>query len=147
MLVPIPFSILLIDMFLVINDVKFMRYADDNTIYDSGDTIDKVIKSLQISGKIILEWFSDNQMKGNSDKCHFIASNDETHQIVVGNFPIGSSSWEKLLGIKIYLKLTFYDHVQDMQGSENTKSIIQRNTIHENGKKKSFSYLFFQLTV
>ena len=42
-------------MFLVINDVKFMRYADDNTIYDSGDTIDKVIKSLQISGKIILE--------------------------------------------------------------------------------------------
>ena len=86
-------------------------------------------------------------MKGNSEKCHFIASNNETHQILVGNFPIGSSSWEKLLGIKIYLKLTFYNHDQDMQGWENTKSIIQRNTIQENEKKKSFSYLFFQLTV
>ena len=55
-------------------------------------------------------------MKGYSDKCHFIASNNETHQILVDNFPIGSSSWEKLLGIKIYLKLTFYNHIQDMQG-------------------------------
>ena len=42
-------------MFLVVNDVNFMRYADHNTIYDSGDTINKVIKSLQISAKIILE--------------------------------------------------------------------------------------------
>ena len=82
-------------------------------------------------------------MKGNSEKCHFIASNNETHQILVGNFPIGSSSWEKLLGIKIYLKLTFYNHVQDMQGWENTKSIIQRNTIHENEKKKIFQLLIF----
>ena len=58
-------------MFLVVNDVNFMRYADHNTIYDSGDTINKVIKSLQISAKIILEWFSDNQMKGNFRQVSF----------------------------------------------------------------------------
>ena len=82
-------------------------------------------------------------MKGSSDKFHFIASNNDTHQILVHNFPIGSRSWEKLLGIKIYLRLTFYDDVQDMQGCENTKSIIQRNTIHENGKKNiSVTYFF-----
>ena len=47
-------------------------------LFNFGDSIDSVIASLQISAKKLLQWFSDNQMKGNSGKCHFITSTSET---------------------------------------------------------------------
>ena len=40
---PILFNIFISDLFLVIKDVDFASYADDNTIYQSGRTVDDVI--------------------------------------------------------------------------------------------------------
>ena len=37
---PILFNIFLSDLFLVISDTDFSSYADDNTLYDSGNSID-----------------------------------------------------------------------------------------------------------
>ena len=65
---PILFNIFLSDLFLVISNTDFSSYADDNTIYDSGKSIDDVIPSLQESAKKLFQWFSHNQMKGNTDK-------------------------------------------------------------------------------
>ena len=55
MLGPILFNIFLSDLFLVINDTNFSSYDDDNTIYDSGNSIDDVISSLKESSEIFLE--------------------------------------------------------------------------------------------
>ena len=44
---PILFNIFLSNLFLVIKDTDFASYADDNTIYDIGDSINDVIVSLQ----------------------------------------------------------------------------------------------------
>ena len=52
-----------------------------NTIYDSGNSIDDVISSLQESAEKLFQWFSHNQMKGNTDKCHLIVSTDEPIEI------------------------------------------------------------------
>ena len=52
---PILFNIFLSDLSLVINDVDFSSYADDNTIYDSGNSIDEVISSLQESAEKLFE--------------------------------------------------------------------------------------------
>ena len=78
---PILFNIFLSDLFLVINDTDFSSYADDNTIYDSGNSIDEVISSLQVSAEKLFQWFSNNQMKGNTEKCHLIVSTDEPIEI------------------------------------------------------------------
>ena len=43
------FYIFLSDLFLVVQNVDFVSYADDNTIYDAVDSIDEVIFSLQES--------------------------------------------------------------------------------------------------
>ena len=48
-LTPILFKIFLSYLFLVIDDIDFVSYPDDNTIYCGGDTIDDVILSLQDS--------------------------------------------------------------------------------------------------
>ena len=66
------FNLFLSDLFLGISDTDFSSYVDDNTIYCSGYSIDEVISSLQESAEKLFQWFSHNQMKGNTDKCHLI---------------------------------------------------------------------------
>ena len=60
--------------FFIVKYVNFACYADDNTIYQSGRNVDDVINDLQLSAENLFPWFSDNQMKGNTDKCHLIMS-------------------------------------------------------------------------
>lgn len=57
---PSSFETFLSDLFLIINDVNFVCNADDNTTYDSVESKDNVILSLQESAKRIFQWFPDN---------------------------------------------------------------------------------------
>ena len=43
------------------------------------------IFKLQNSLKILFQWFMDNQMKANPDKCHFICSTNDTVDLFVEN--------------------------------------------------------------
>ena len=58
---PILFNIFLSDLFLVGNDENFAIYADDYTIYDSGDKVDSVTTSLQNLAKRFFQWFSSKK--------------------------------------------------------------------------------------
>ena len=73
---PILFNTFLSDMFLVISDTDCSSCTDDNTIYDSGNSIDDATSSLKESSENLFQWFSHNQTKGNTVKCHFIVSTD-----------------------------------------------------------------------
>ena len=55
-------------------ETDFGSYADDNTPYALGGSIDDVIKPLKDDSIKFFQWFLDNQMKANSDKCHLITS-------------------------------------------------------------------------
>ena len=118
---PILFNIFLSDLFLVVQNVDFASYADDNTIYDAGDNIDEVIFSLQESSKKLFKWFANNQMKANEGKCHLIVSTNELTEIQIGDFRIKNSASEKLLGITIDGKLNFDCHVNHLCNKPNKK--------------------------
>ena len=111
---PILSNIFLSDLFLVVKDTDFASYADDDTIYDIGDGINDVIASLQNSSEKLFQWFSDNQLKRNTDKCHLIVSSDDPTEIQLGESVIKNTTCEKLLGIKTDNKLTFDEHVSDL---------------------------------
>ena len=131
------FNIFLSDLFLVISNTDFSSYADDNTIYDSGNSIGDVISSLQESAEKLFQWFSHNQMKGNTDKCHLIVSTDEPIEIRVGESLIKSSTCEKLLGIKTDNKLNFDTHVKGLCAKANNKlRAIARATPYMSLEKK-----------
>ena len=108
------FTFFFSDLFLVVQNVDFASYADDSTIYDSGDSIDEVIFSLQESSKKLFKWFADNQMKTNEDKCHLTVSTNELTEIQIGDFSIKNDANEKLLGDKIDSKLNFDCHVNHL---------------------------------
>ena len=78
------------------------------------NNIRSVIKSLEKTSVELFEWFSDNQMKANPDKCHFITSESKDLVINVENNQITNSKCEKLLGIKIDHKLTFNAHIEEI---------------------------------
>ena len=82
---PLLFDKFLSNLFLIVKDVNIASYADDNTRYDSCNTIEEVILSLQISSKKLSQWLSDNQMKGNTEKCHLIMSTNEPVDFQLGS--------------------------------------------------------------
>ena len=96
----------------MISDTDFSSYADDNFIYDSGNSIDEVISSLQESAEKLFQWFSHTQMKENTDKYHLIVSTDEPIEIRVGESLVKNSTCEKFLGFRIDNKLNFDTHVK-----------------------------------
>ena len=73
------------DLFLVVKDVNLASYVDDNTIYQSGRNVDDVTYDLQLSAEKLFRWFPDDQMKGNTGKCHLIMSTNNTPELKVGD--------------------------------------------------------------
>ena len=107
------YNIFLSDLFLVISDTNFSSYADANSIYDSGKSIDEVISYLQELVEKLFQRFSHIQMKENTYKCHLMVSSDEPIEIRIGGSLIKNSTCEKFLGVKIDNKLNFATHVKD----------------------------------
>ena len=76
----------------MISDNDVASYADDNTPYVSADTIGEVIKSLETASVKFFKWFTDNQMKGNQDKCHLTVSKNENVSMHTGPFEIKNTN-------------------------------------------------------
>ena len=141
---PILFNIFLSDLFLVVKDVNFASYADDNTIYQSANNVDDVINDLQLSAEKLFRWFSYNQMKGNTDKCHLVMSANNNPEIQVGDSLTKASDCEKLLGLKIDYKLNFENHVNSLYKKANSKlRALARATPYMNIEKKKLLMNYF----
>ena len=139
------FNIFLSDLFLIVKDVYITSYADDNTLYDSCDTIEEVISSLQSSSKKLFQWLSDNQMKGNTEKCHLIMSTDQSVNFQLGGSLIERSDCEKMLGVKIDYKLNFDEHVKTLcsQANKKLKALARTTPDMSVQKKKILINSFF----
>ena len=97
---PLLFNISLCDLFLLIHDIPVANNAEDNTPYCTGLKISILIK-FENAAETLLQWFKDNRMKANPDKCHLLINNTkESFQIKIGNETVSNSKYEKLLGLQ-----------------------------------------------
>ena len=67
---PLLFNIFICDIFLKLKTVYFSGYADDNNPFADVDNIKYVIRSVEKVGENLSIWFSNNQVKVNTDKCY-----------------------------------------------------------------------------
>ena len=133
------FNIFLCDRFLIMNNTELASYADDNTPYAVGNNIEELIVKLQNASKTLFQWFSDNQMKSNPDKCNFICSTSKKVSLIVENKEINNSTHERLLGVKIDPKPPFNTHKDDICKKASLKlNALSRITLHLDFKKKIF---------
>ena len=86
-------------MFLFCNDIDFASYADDSTPYCIGKIPEEVISQLGKSSRPIFEWFENNGMKVNPDKCHLLLSKNENFEANINQNRIFNTRFEKLIGV------------------------------------------------
>ena len=53
-------------------DVDIVNFVDDSTPYMSANNIFNLVEILKDSGRFIFKWFTNNQMQGNSTRCHVL---------------------------------------------------------------------------
>ena len=59
-------------MFYDIDNCDIVSYADDSTPYTSDFNLEEVIKKLELTTNNLFQWFKNNHMKANGDKCHLL---------------------------------------------------------------------------
>ena len=111
---PLLFNIFICDMFLILEGTYFTGYADDNTPFVVRDNIKDVIKALEEIGENLLSWFSNNEMKLNTDKCHLLLNSQEANTLKIGDLHLNNSLNEKRLGITFDYKLKFNKNIEDI---------------------------------
>ena len=114
---PLLFNIFINDLLLFIQNSDICNYADDTTIYTCNKNLDNIVDRLENDCSIALEWFSDNFMKLNADKCHLLVLGqrcDDPVTVRIGSADVVNSSEEKLLGVQIDSKLSFDNHVSKL---------------------------------
>ena len=111
---PLIFNIFLADLFFVLKDIDIASYADDSTPFTVENNIDNVIASLEQVSDALFNWFKNNRLKNNVDKCHVLVSTNKPVGIKVGDYTIDNSECEKLLGVKIDVNLNFNNHISDL---------------------------------
>ena len=111
---PLLFNIFISDLFLIIKDIDIGSYADDNTPYCAYDNFDDVLACLEKTASDLFEWFSNNGMKANADKCHLLLSTKGKLTANISNFKITNSKKEKLLGVTIDNDLKFESHIESL---------------------------------
>ena len=68
------------------------------------DNIADVIKAVEEIGESLVNWFSNNEIKLNTDKCHLLLNSQEPNTFKIGNLNINNTLSEKL-------KLRFNKHI------------------------------------
>ena len=56
------------------DDISIANYADDNAPFVFRDVPLNVMKSLENVAEKLFEWFANNHVKANHDKCHLLLS-------------------------------------------------------------------------
>ena len=111
---PLVFNIFMFSMFLILKGTYFTGYADDNTPFVVRDNITDVIKALEELGESLVNWFTNNEMKLNTDKCHLLLNSQEPNTLKVGDLHMKNSLNKKLLGITFNCELKCNKHIEEI---------------------------------
>ena len=146
---PLLFNTFLCDTFLFCNDIDFASYADDNTPYCIGKTPEEVISQLEKSSKSIFEWFENNGLKGNPDKCHLLLSKNDNFEANINENRISNTRFEKLHGVTFDNQLNFNHHIPKFakQPVINFMHLLEFPTLWMKIKEEYFSIRNFYLNL
>ena len=100
-------------MFFLSEFTDLCDFTDDTTFYAYDMELNSLIKRLEHDSFLIIEWFENNNMKLNQDKCHLLVSGykNENVRANIGNEKIWEGNKQKLLGFDIDRSLNFNEHI------------------------------------
>ena len=108
---PLLFNIYISNMFYDIDKYDIVSYAYGNTPYTSDFNVEETIQKIELTTNNLFEWFKNNHIKANADKCRQLVTRDTDVTAKVGEFDVKNGREEEFLGLKIDVKLSFKYHV------------------------------------
>ena len=118
-------------------DIDLANYADDTTPYSYDLENENVIKLLEKNIDKLFDWFSDNFLKANLDKCHLLISTDENVTLIIKNGSISNNSNQKLIIILFNDKFDFDIHVTSLCSKVSQKlNVLVRDAHYMNLAQK-----------
>ena len=144
---PLLFNIYLNDLLYLAESTDVCNFADDTTFYSCDKDLNSLINRLEHDSYLAIEWFENNSMELNQDKCHVSPASGFKHENIwgkIGKTKICESNKQKLLGVEIDRTLNFDEYIASLCKKPGKKlSVLVRlsNFIYTNKKRvlmKSF---------
>ena len=146
---PIIFNIFINDIFLFVYDTKICNFADDQSLYAHGKSIDIVVKKLERDVRVVLNWLDNNSLVPNPKKFQFMLLGTKSKQhlcLNINGVTTISTQSVTLLGVIIDWKLTFNMHANMICAKANSKvGAITRLRFKLNTGQKVLLYSSFIL--
>ena len=116
---PVFFNLSINDLFFFSEKASMHNFADDNTLSAWGETVSKLIDTLESESNIAIDWFTKNEMIINPDKFQAIILDKKKLNLTnipftVDNQTIKSVPSVELLGIHLDDKLNFNLHISNI---------------------------------
>ena len=114
---PLLSNIFLNDLFLFISNSSISNYGNNNTLYTFEDNLKKIKDNLRNSFDTVDQWFYENYVVLNAEKCHFMCleNNTENETFLFHNILIENSKEQKILCFIIDNKLNFKSNVSELR--------------------------------
>ena len=117
---PLLFNLFIEDIYENVSGKK-VKFADDGTVWKTGDDIQKMVREMELDLEEIKRWVKKWRMKLNVIKTEYcVFSKDQSMldlniEIKMDNFILKRTRKPKLLGVTLDEKLTFQDHVEAVE--------------------------------
>ena len=136
---PLLFNAYTCDLFFVVRDLECPKFADDTTQYSFLPEMIPILEKLEKGIQSMFNWFSENFLKTNADKCHLIASSKVLVDIQISDIKVTSGSKVKLLGVHIDNRLNFDYNVSQLCKKASKKlHALARNFKYVETSKRRF---------
>ena len=113
---PLLFNIYLNNLFYLAKSTIVCNFADDTTFYACDKDLNSLINTLEHNSYQAIDWFENNSIKLNQDKCYLLLSGFKYENIwaKIGKTKIWESKEEKLLGIESDRTFSFDKYIASL---------------------------------
>ena len=113
---PLLFYIYLNNLFLLVESTEVCNFADGSTFFACEKDLNSLINRLEHDSLLAIEWFENNYMKLNQEKCNLVVSENKFENIWadIGHAKIWESPKQKLLVVVIDRDLSVDGYVSSL---------------------------------
>ena len=125
---------------------QLFNFADDTTFYVCDKDLNTSINRLEHDTALAVEWFENNFIKLNQDKCHLLVfgRKHETVWAKIGETKIWESNKQKLLRVVINRNLNFDEYVFDLCKKAGEKlSVLEKFSNYTSFEKRKILFKAF----
>jgi len=129
---PVLFLLYINDIHTCSDLLKFILFADDTTVLYSSSNLGELVTTVNRELTYLVNWFNSNKLSLNVSKTNYIIfSNhklDKSHEdVIVGPIKINKVATTKFLGVIIDEKLTWTNHIREIEKKLASAIFVLRN--------------------